>query len=133
MTDYSSFCTIVDALLTLSSQVNHWIELGYAPDRIQRLAHRNLNHCPYLCDFDIVKTEPAPSHAPPSDPSPSEELWLLHTSFDLAFASLAGQVKELAAKVNGSGPPPKVAAAKKPPAQPPTKPHAQPPTPSAIY
>ena len=46
----------------------------------------------------------------------------------MAFASLAGQVKELAAKVNGSGPPPKAAAAKKPSAQPTPKPCAQPPT-----
>ncbi len=55
-------------------------------------------------------------------------LRLLCTSFDLAFASLAGQVKELAAKVNGSEPPPKAAAATKPSAQPTPKPHAQPPT-----
>ncbi len=68
------------------------------------------------------------SDPPPTAPSlPQEELRLLCTSFDLAFASLAGQVKELAAKVNGSGPPPKAATAKKPSAQPLPKPHAQPP------
>jgi len=65
---------------------------------------------------------------PPPAPSHSKELQLLCTSFDLAFASLAGQVKELMTKVNGSRPPPKAAAAKKPPAQPTTKTHAQPPT-----
>jgi len=33
----------------------------------------------------------SPSPAPPTAPSlPQEELWLLHTSFDMAFASLAG-------------------------------------------
>src|SRR6266702_4537886 len=70
-----------------------------------------------------------PSSQPPTAPSlPQEELRLLRTSFDKAFALLADQVKELAAKVNGSGPPPKVAAAKKPSAQPTPKPHAQPPT-----
>src|SRR6266702_3046904 len=48
------------------------------------------------------------SNAPPTAPSlPQEELRLLRTSFDSAFASLAGQVKELSDKVNGSGPPPK--------------------------
>ncbi len=50
----------------------------------------------------------------------------------MAFASLAGQVKELAAKVNGSGPPPKAAAAKKPSAQPTPKPRAQPPATPAL-
>ncbi len=71
----------------------------------------------------------SPSSAPPTAPSlPQEELRLLRTSFDTAFASLAGQVKELAAKVNGSGPPPKAATSKKPSAQPTPKPHAQPPT-----
>src|SRR6266702_4449272 len=69
-----------------------------------------------------------PSPAPPPAPSPQEELQLLRTSFDTAFALLAGQVKELTAKVNGSEPPPKAATAKKPSAQPPTKPRAQPPT-----
>ncbi|SRR6266702_4436929 len=75
---------------------------------------------------------PAPPPPVPSPaPSPQDELRLLHTSFDLAFASLAGQVKELAAKVNSSGPPPKAAAAKKPSAQPTPTPCAQPPTASA--
>src|SRR6266702_3894177 len=70
-----------------------------------------------------------PSSAPPTAPSlPQEELRLLRTSFDSAFALLAGQVKVLADKVNGSGPPPKVAIAKKPSAQPTPKPRAQPPT-----
>src|SRR6266702_520106 len=45
------------------------------------------------------------SSDPPTGPSlPQEELQLLRTSFDMAFALLAGQVKELAAKVNGSRP-----------------------------
>ncbi len=80
-------------------------------------------------EFLGLHSPPSPSSEPPTAPSlPQEELWLLCTSFDLAFASLAGQVKELAAKVNGSGPPPKVAAAKKPSAQPTPKPCAQPPT-----
>src|SRR6266702_4574915 len=70
-----------------------------------------------------------PSSAPLTAPSlPQEELRLLRTSFDSAFASLAGQVKELAAKVNDSRPPPKVATVKKPSAQPTPKPRAQPPT-----
>ncbi len=69
------------------------------------------------------------SNAPPTAPSlPQEELRLLRTSFDTAFTSLAGQVKELSDKVNGSGPPPKAATAKKPSAQPTSKPRAQPPT-----
>ncbi len=75
-----------------------------------------------------LSSPPIPSPAPPPVLPPQEELWLLHTSFDTAFALLAGQVKELAAKVNGSGPPPKAATSKKPSAQPTPKPHAQPPT-----
>src|SRR6266702_5746226 len=72
---------------------------------------------------DRFSTDP-----PPTAPSlPQEELQLLRTSFDLAFTSLAGQVKELAAKVNGSGPPPKAAAAPKPPARTTPKPRAPPP------
>ncbi len=71
----------------------------------------------------------SPSSVPPTAPSlPQEELRLLRTSFDSAFASLAGQVKELTDKVNSSGPPPKAATAKKPSAQPTPKPRAQPPT-----
>src|SRR6266702_1374280 len=68
----------------------------------------------------IVKTPP--SSDPPTAPSlPQEELRLLRTSFDTAFASLAGQVKELTDKVNGSRPPPQAATAKKHPGQPPPK------------
>ena len=79
--------------------------------------------------LDVLAVNPTPtSSAPPPAPPPQEELWLLRTSFDIAFALLASQVKELAAKVNSSRPPPKAAAAQKPSAQPPSKPHAQPPT-----
>ena len=78
--------------------------------------------------FFGLSSTPPPSSAPPPAPSPQEELQLLCTSFDAAFASLAGQVKELVTKVNSSGPPPKVATAKKPSAQPTPKPHAQPPS-----
>src|SRR6266702_2162146 len=79
--------------------------------------------------LEFIRLPPhPPSSAPPPAPSPQEELQLLCTSFDAAFTSLAGQVKELTAKVNSSGPPPQVATAKKPSAQPPSKPHAQPPT-----
>ncbi len=79
--------------------------------------------------FSLIGIADRLSSEPPTAPSlPQEELRLLHTSFDSAFASLAGQVKELAAKVNGSGPPPKAAAVKKPSAQPTPKPCAQPPT-----
>src|SRR6266702_2546966 len=82
-----------------------------------------------LCPGHAWSLSHPPSSAPLTAPSlPQEELWLLCTSFDLAFALLAGQVKELTAKVNGSRPPPKAATAKTPSAQPTPKPHAQPPT-----
>ena len=79
--------------------------------------------------LEFISLSPhSPSSAPPPAPPPQDKLQLLHTSFDVAFTSLAGQVKELSAKVNGSRPPPKVATAKKPSAQPTPKPCAQPPT-----
>ena len=79
--------------------------------------------------LDVLSLVPSPPFsAPPPAPPHSEEFQLLCTSFDLAFASLAGQVKDLQTKVNGSRPPPKVATMKKPSAQPTLKPHAQPPT-----
>jgi len=83
--------------------------------------------------LEVLAVDPTPtSSAHPTAPSlPQEELRLLCTSFDTAFASLAGQVKELSDKVNGSGPPPKVAIAKKPSAQPTPNPCAQPPTATA--
>ncbi len=86
-----------------------------------------LGNCSIVETFSLG---PSPSSkAPPTAPSlPQEELRLLCTSFDVAFALLAGQVKELSDKVNGSRPPPKAAAAKTPSAQPTPKPRAQPPT-----
>ncbi len=75
--------------------------------------------------LEFISLSPhSPSSAPPPAPPPQDKLQLLHTSFDVAFTSLAGQVKELSAKVNGSRPPPKVATAKKPSAQPTPKPCA---------
>jgi len=106
-----------------------WDPLGLIPKVLSLLAKPD----PGLGDVSTLDMlgliQKPPSSQPPTAPSlPQEELRLLRTSFDKAFALLADQVKELAVKVNGSGPPPKVAAAKKPSAQPTPKPHAQPPT-----
>ncbi len=106
-----------------------WDPSGLLPTVLAMLAKLD----PRLCGvsaLDALGLFPhPPSSAPLTAPSlPQEELQLLRTSFDSAFALLAGQVKELAAKVNGSGPPPKVATAQKPSAQPTPKPCALPPT-----
>ncbi len=113
----------------LSSWPSSAALLGIAPVMVNELTRplQELGGCSTLEALGFPLGTP-PSPAPPTAPSlPQEELRLLRTSFDSAFASLAGQVKELAAKVNGSGPPPKAATAKKPSAQPTSKPHAQPP------
>ncbi len=126
----SSLISTFHAAATLIEQFQ---ENGGGPQRLQTvllemftIKDSSLGNHSFL-EFIGLPPHP-PSSAPPPAPSPQEELQLLHTSFDAAFASLAGQVKELTAKVNSSGPPPQVATAKKPSAQPPSKPHAQPPT-----
>src|SRR6266702_612013 len=102
------------------------------PEEVRRLFSRRMNNPQQELGgrsfAAVFSFDPPSPRAPPTAPSlPQEELRLLRTSFDTAFASLAGQVKELSDKVNGSGPPPKAAAAKKPSAQPTPKPRAQPP------
>ncbi len=112
----------------LAAQIQTWVDNGLDPEWIRLLTASHLTWLvPAWGNVSLLNSlnlSPDPLTAPSL---PQEELWLLHTSFDLAFASLAGQVKELTAKVNGSEPPPKVATAKKPSAQPTPKPHAQPP------
>ena len=106
------------------------LETEQSPDEILATVARRLNEAQAeLGNRSVLSVFTAAPPAPPTAPSlPQEELRLLRTSFDSAFASLAGQVKELAAKVNDSRPPPKAAASKKPSAQPTPKPRAQPPT-----
>ncbi len=118
-------------LNALATQIQVWVDNGLDPNRIRSLTASYLTQpipdWGNVSLFSSLNLTPSPD--PPTAPSlPQEELRLLRTSFDSAFTLLAGQVKELAAKVNGSGPPPKVAAAKKPSAQPTPQPHAQPPT-----
>ncbi len=121
-------------LHSLGSYVKQWEEQGWDPSGlIPKLLLLLAKMDPGLggvSTLDLLGlTLKPPSSDPPTAPSlPQEELRLLHTSFDSAFALLADQVKKLAAKVNSSGPPPKVATAKKPSAQPTPKPRAQPPT-----
>src|SRR6266702_956605 len=81
------------------------------PEGVRQLIARRM-HAPLteLGNRSVVEAfSLGPSLTPPAPPTapslPQEELRLLRTSFDTAFASLAGQVKELADKVNGSGPP----------------------------
>src|SRR6266702_5962852 len=118
--------------LALSQYVDQWETDGWDPSGIPSqlcsLLSRTHPALGNISAMDMLGLSPnPPSSAPPTAPSlPQEELRLLRTSFDSAFASLAGQVKELAAKVNGSGPPSKAATAKKPSAQPTPKPCAQP-------
>ena len=115
----------------LAAQIQVWVDNGLDPQRIHSLIASHLTRSVPSWDnesfFGSLQLTTSPK--PPTAPSlPQEELRLLRTSFDSAFASLASQVKELSDKVNGSGPPPQVAAAKKPSAQPTSKPRAQPPT-----
>ncbi len=115
----------------LATQIQTWVDRGLDPERIRSLLHthftRQVPEWGNVSFFGSLQLPP--SSDPPTAPSlPQEELRLLRTSFDSAFASLAGQVKELTAKVNGSRPPPKAAAAQKPSAQSTPKPRAQPPT-----
>src|SRR6266702_3695107 len=114
----------------LAAQIQTWVDNSLDPEQICLLTAAYLTWLVpdwgNVLLLDSLNLSPPP---PPTAPSlPQEELWLLCTSFDSAFALLAGQVKELAAKVNGSGPPPRAAAATKPSAQPTPTPHAQPPT-----
>ncbi len=90
---------------TLTVQVEQWEEqcrdpTGLLPKLLSMLAKPDpgLGGASALAFLGLV---PHPtSSAPPTAPSlPQEELRLLRTSFDTAFASLAGQVTELAAKV----------------------------------
>ena len=101
------FCSFFDEL---SSLIQTWVDNGQDPQRIISLTSAYLNRPQVVFGnvsiLRVLSLDNDSSSAPPSALSPpQEELWLLHTSFDLAFALLAGQVKELAAKVNGSGPP----------------------------
>jgi len=115
----------------LASHIQLWVNNGWDPQQILSLTAQHLSMSQVmLCNCSVLQVlslENDSPTAPPSAPSHSEEFWLLCKSFNSAFTSLSGQVKELAAKVNSSRPPPKAAAAKKPSAQPPTKPCAQPP------
>src|SRR6266571_516061 len=119
----------------LAAQIQVWVDNGLDPQRIHSLIASHLTRSVPSWDnesfFGSLQLTTSPK--PPTAPSlPQEELRLLRTSFDSAFASLASQVKELSDKVNGSGPPPQVAAAKKPSAQPTSKPRAQPPATPAL-
>src|SRR6266702_2339385 len=107
--DVFYFKTLFDSI---SQYIAEWEASGQDPSgllpsistALTRLYSKLGNASP----LTILGFSPTPSSDPPTAPShPQEELRLLRTSFDTAFASLAGQVKELADKVNGSGPPPK--------------------------
>ncbi len=97
----------VPFLTTLAAQIQAWVDNGLDPHWICLLTATYLTQL--VPDwgnkllFSSLNISPSPAVHPA--PSPSEELRLLRTSFDLAFTSLAGQVKELVTKVNGSGPP----------------------------
>ncbi|KAF8258053.1 hypothetical protein EI94DRAFT_1816212 [Lactarius quietus] len=54
------------------------------------------------------------SSAPSPPPPPSEEFILLKASFDLSFAALAAEVKELKTQISGSNAPSKGTASPKP-------------------
>ena len=119
-------------LNSLANQLQVWVDNGLDPQQICSLLASHFTrpvpswgNMSFLDSLGLLPSSPAPPTAPSL---PQEELQLLHTSFDLAFALLAGQVRELAAKVNSSGPPPKAATAKNPSARPTSKPRAQPPT-----
>src|SRR6266702_1803620 len=118
---------------TLLSTLYEGIDADRGDDWVVRITASYLSRPKAMLDgatlFSLIGFTDRFDTEPPTAPSlPQEELRLLRTSFDSAFASLAGQVKELAAKVNYSRPPPKAAASKKPSAQPTPKPRAQPPT-----
>src|SRR6266702_1878975 len=87
----------------LAAQVQAWVDRGLGPERIRTLLH---THCTRLNPdggnetFFSSLQPPSSSDPPTASPLHQEELRLLRTSFDTAFASLAGQVKELADKVN---------------------------------
>ncbi len=132
---FATLLYVADLLTNYSAAIRAECQGTKSPGEIHGLLSRRMNNPLQELGgrsfaalfFDPPSTRA--SRAPLTAPSlPQEELRLLRTSFDTAFASLAGQVKELTAKVNGSGPPPKAAAAKKPSAQPTPKTRAQPPT-----
>ncbi len=129
-----SIFILYSIFISLANQVEQWEDQKWDPSGLLPMILSLLAKPDPGMDgastLDLLGLIPKPpSSAPLTAPSlPQEELWLLCTSFDLAFTSLADQVKELSAKVNGSRPPPKAAAAKKPSAQPTPKPRAQPPT-----
>src|SRR6266702_2476470 len=120
----ANFAFFAQIFTVLSRHATEWERLGEDPSgfypSVSLILAKSYDQLGDVSPLSLLGLSPtSPSSAPPTTPSlPQEELRLLRTSFDLAFASLAGQVKELAAKVNGSGPPPKAAAAKKPSAQP---------------
>src|SRR6266702_777307 len=96
-------------LTALAAQIQVWVDNGLDPSRIRSLLQTHLTWPvpDWGNESFFGSLQLTPSAAPPTAPSlPQEELWLLCTSFDSAFTSLAGQVKELAAKVNSSRPPP---------------------------
>jgi len=101
---------LIPVFTQLASCIQLWIDNGRDPQRVLSLMANWLSSpqadLGNQSTLSILSLTDDTSSAPPTAPSlPQEELWLLCTSFDTAFALLAGQVKELAAKVNGSGPP----------------------------
>ncbi len=90
-------------LNALATQIQVWVDNGLDPLRIHSLLQSHLTWPvpDWGNESFFGSLQLPPSVAPPTAPSlPQEELWLLHTSFDSAFALLAGVMHQWGVSCN---------------------------------